>query len=463
MKLKDFFKSTICLITSLFILLCTFINVGVSAEDSVDYPYYNFVKDYGFKYGLPYDLANLKGFKEHNLGSKFFSTPTSGNNYFLITIVDNVNVGRISFYVYDTPTAPVLSKINNSNFQYQLVCSDYVRAFNCGFRDYGDTWSSNGTYSAPYVLPTDVSGLSYTYYVSTAYNYVSDDTLIVAEAGIDAKKTTGSGLIDALKNGLVGLLTGGFDFSIFGSLLEPTISNTLTSSFKSLSDNFNDFLDVELSPTLDLGGLHFDVSSDDYRTFITDLSKDTTNSVYWSNVNNSTANSIRQTYKNMQTCFDNSVTAWTDNSTGGYVYTANYDEDTTQDTYYNTDTYFDTYIKYKDDDTPDVTTTPGGGSSSGSGGVGDIIISIDNSNGGITNENNNNINIGGSGTCTDNGTNGKDFEDDIDISTFKSLLKKCTDFLESLKVAYTTLLPDGVIQVVVVGLLAVVVCRIVGR
>ena len=459
MKLKDFFKSTICLVTSLFVLFCSFTNVGVSA-DTIDYPYYDFVKNYGFKYGLPYDLQNLKGFKEHNLGSKFFSTPTSGNSYFLITVVDNVNVGRISFYVYDTPTRPTLSKINNSNYQYQLVCADYVQAFNCSFRDYGDTWSGNGTYTAPYVLPTDSSGLSYTYYVSTAYNYASDDTLRVSEAGIDAKKTTGGKLIDALKNGLVGLLTGGFDFSIFGSLLEPALSASLSTSFKSLSDNFNDFLDVELSPTLDLGGLHFDVSSDDYRTFITDLSKDTTNSVYWSNVDNSTANNIRNTYKNMQTCFDNSVTAWTDNSTGDYCYTANYDEDTTQDTYYNTDTdtYFDTYIRYKDDDTPDVTTTPGGSSSSGSG-VGDIIISIDNSN-----SNENNINIGGSGTCTDNGTNNsKDFEDDIDISTFKSLLKKCTDFLEALKEAYTTLLPDGVIQVVVVGLLAVVVCRIVGR
>ena len=362
--------------------------------------------------------------------------------------------------MYDTPTRPVLTKVTNSKYQYQLSCPDYVQAFSCSFHDYGDTWTGNGTYGVPYVLPTSSSGLSCTYYICTAYNFANDENLTVAEAGIDAKKTTGNKLIDALKNGLVNLLTGGFDFSIFGSLLEPSLSANLSSSFKSLSDNFNDFLDVTLSPTLDLGGLTFDINSDDYRTFITDLSKDTTTSAYWNNVDNSTANSIRQTYKNMQTCFDNSVTAWTDNSTGNYCYTANYDEDTTQDTYYNTDTdtYFDTYIKYKDDDTPDVTTTPGDSSSGGSGGVGDIIISIDNSN-----SNENNINIGGS-TCTDNGTNsGKDFEDDIDISTFKSLLKKCTDFLEALKEAYTTLLPDGVIQVVVVGLLAVVVCRIVGR
>lgn len=457
--IKNFFKSIICLITSLVVLITS--TITVSADTTIDYPYYNLVKDYGFKYGLPYDLANLKGFEEHNLGSKFFSTPTSGNNYFLITIVDNVNLGRISFYVYDTPTAPVLSKINNSNFQYQLVCSDYVRAFNCSFRDYGDTWSSSGTYSAPYVLPTDSSGQSYTYYVSTAYNYASDDTLIVSEAGIDAKKTTGNKLIDALKSGLTSLLTGGFDFSIFGSLLEPSLSANLSSSFKSLSDNFNDFLDISLSPTLDLGGLTFDITSDDYRSFITDLSKDTTNSAYWSNVDNSTANSIRQTYKNMQTCFDNSVTAWTDNSTGDYCYTANYDEDTTQDTYYNTDTYFNDYIRYDGggSDTPDVTTTPGGGSSSGSG-VGDIIISIDNSNGGITNENNNNISVGGSGTCTDNGTS-SDY-DDVDVSSLHSLLDSCNDFIEFVK-NFISIFPDEFLVAFTALLTVVIACRVMGR
>lgn len=457
MKLKNFFKSTICLVTSLFVLLCSFTTVGVSvsADTTIDYPYYDFVKNYGFKYGLPYDLRNLKGFKEHNLGSKFFST-TSGNNYFLITVVDNINIGWISFYVYDTPTRPVLTKVTNSKYQYQLSCPDYVQTFYCSFHDYGDTWTGSGTYGVPYVLPTSSSGLSYTYYICTAYNFSDGENLTVAEAGIDAKKTTGNKLIDALKNGLVNLLTGGFDFSIFGSLLEPSLSANLSSSFKSLSDNFNDFLDISLSPTLDLGGLTFDINSDDYRTFITDLSKDTNNSAYWSNVDNSTANSIRQTYKNMQTCFDNSVTAWTDNSTGDYCYTANYDEDTTQDTYYNTDTdtYFDTYIKYKDDDTPDVTTTPGGGSSIGSG-VGDIIISIDNSN-----ENNNNINIGGSGTCTDNSTS-NDY-DDVDVSSLHSLLDSCNDFIEFVK-HFISIFPDEFL-VAFTGLLTVIVaCRILGR
>ena len=452
MKLKDFFKSTICLITSLVVLITS--TITVSADTIIDYPYYDFVKNYGFKYGLPYDLQNLKGFKEHNLGSKFFSTPTSGNNYFLITVVDNVNVGRISFYVYDTPTRPTLSKINNSNYQYQLVCSDYVQAFNCSFRDYGDTWSSNGTYGVPYVLPTASSGLSYTYYICTAYNFSDGENLTVAEAGIDAKKTTGNKLIDALKNGLVGLLTGGFDFSIFGSLLEPSLSANLSSSFKSLSDNFNDFLDISLSPTLDLGGLTFDINSDDYKSFIMDLSKDTTNSAYWNNIDSSTANNIRNTYKNMQTCFDNSVTAWIDNSTGDYCYTANYDEDTTQDTYYNTDTntYFDTYIKYKDDDTPDVTTTSGGSSSGGSG-VGDIIISIDNSN-----ENNNNINIGGSSSGNESGTD----DVTIDISAFEKLINQCQKYWQMVTNLISTL-PAEISLSLASLITVVVVCRILGR
>ncbi len=473
MKLKDFFKSTICLITSLFVLVCSF-SIGVSAEDTSTISDLDkfFSGTLSYEIGLPSntgynDCLIKEGWQD--VYNTFCSGCNNDNWMYIYRIMGNYR------YCYAINYISCYYSLGSPHKFYFVGGRSFF--FSYYFKDDGSYGGRNGNYqiseatiddssgnkalyiSLPIVNPTNfcyVSGTEFT--AKSGFCALGDDgTLSIG--GLDYIKTTGSGLIDALKKGLVGLLTGGFDFSIFGSLLQPTISTKLADDFSLLRTDFNNYLNAELSPTLDLGGLTFNVDSDDYRTFITDLSKDTTTSAYWSNVDNSTANNIRSTYKNLQTCFDSSVTTWNNRSdSNDYIYTANYDEDTQQSTYWNTDNYFNDYIRYKDDDTPDVTTTPGGSSSSGSG-VGDIIISIDNSN-----ENNNNINIGGSGTCTDNGTNSsKDFEDDIDISTFKSLLKKCTDFLEALKEAYTTLLPDGVIQVVVVGLLAVVVCRIVGR
>ncbi len=476
--IKNFFKSIICLITSMVILLCSVVSVSAEDTSTVSDCDKFFAGTLNYEIGLPSNTGyNSCLIKEgwQDVYNTFCNGCTNDNWMYIYRIMGSYR------YCYT---------INYSTFYYNLA-SPYKLYFTNGrsffFSWYVDSSGSyggkNGTYQISEATIDDSSGdkllcISLPIVNSTNFCYVSgteftaksgfyalgDDGNTLSIGGLDYIKTTGSGLIDALKKGLVGLLTGGFDFSIFGSLLQPTISTKLADDFSLLRTDFNNYLNAELSPTLDLGGLTFNVDSDDYRTFITDLSKDTNNSAYWNNVDNSTSNAIRNTYKNMQTCFNDSVTTWNNKSdSNDYIYTANYDENTQQSTYWNTDNYFDTNVKYnKSDDTPDVTTTPGGSSSGGSG-VGDIIISIDNSNGGITNNNENNIDIGGSGSnnCTTDNTCSSDY-DDVDVSSLHSLLDSCNDFIEFVK-HFISIFPDEFL-VAFTGLLTVIVaCRILGR
>ncbi len=479
-KYKNLLNSVICIITSLFILLCTFTNIRVSAEDTSTISDLDkfFSGTLSYEIGLPSNTGyNSCLIKEgwQDVYSTFCSGCTSDNWMYIYRIMGNYR------YCYAINYSSCYYSLGSPSKFYFVGGRSFF--FSYYFKDDGSYGGKNGTYqiseatiddssgnkalyiSLPTVNPTNFCYVSGTEFTAKSGFYALGDDGTLSIGGLDYIKTTGSGLIDALKKGLVGLLTGEFDFSIFGSLLQPTISTKLADDFSLLRTDFNNYLSTELSPTLDLGGLTFNVDSDDYRTFITDLSKDTTTSAYWSNVDNSTANNIRSTYKNLQTCFDSSVTTWNNKSdSNDYIYTANYDEDTQQSTYWNTDNYFNDYIRYKDNDTPDVTTTPGGSSSGGSaGGVGDIIISIDNSNGGITNNNENNINVGGSGSnnCTTDNTCSSDY-DDVDVSALEKLFESCSNFIEWVGNVLNKL-PSEFTMCFTALLTVVIACRIMGR
>lgn len=439
--MKMFLKSIICIVTA--IVIFNFSMIQASAEVTFEQDLLTYcLKSRNFVQSIPYlpswfqNLTNWSNCKDG--WSEFVSNSVYDNRIYLT----GVNSNKIVLYIYnyDEITSVSNSNVNFSNFAYcALTATFYSDIENYKVSISQGTSSSTGkVYSL-----ADYDDKYVSISCSNQALFLDDTTLLYETLDEDKKKI---GILDALKS----LLTG--KFSLFN------VDASLIDKFDLLGDSFNGWLN-------DLLDINVDVSSDEYNTLLNDLEYNTQNSAYINNVSQDTLNQIRNTYNNMKSCIDNSLSVYNDDD-DNYYYTSN-SSNATYSTTNNTSTpnyttyegdtseYFTTYII---DNTYSSNLGDDGGLSGSTGdGCGCTVNATANAE---VNQGDINISVG---FDSDNSGTSSNFENDIDISTFTSLLDKCNNFLIALKTAYITLLPDTIQDVIAVGLLAVVVCRVVGR
>lgn len=443
-------KRLVYIFVSFLMLLSCFTGMSVSAEITAEQEILKYcLVSYGqyWEQGIPYMpnyFQNLIGWTNNkSKWNDFISKSVYPNRMYVTKLLYDGSTKYFYIINYDE----IVSTGGTIIFK-NFVVALFTSSTTSGTESMSlNVYEKNNSY-VDNLLATNYSGFNKAYVsFSVGDGVVLDDGIIYNNCSLDETKK-GIGLVEGLKN----ILTG--KFSLVDVLFDTDAS--LIDNFNLLGDSFNGWLS-------DLIDINVETSSSEYNQLLFDLENNTQNSAYINNVSQDTLNQIRNTYQNMKNTFDNSVSIYSDND-NNYRYTTNnsnssfsnvagdtvtnfndYVSNSNDDNSSTINNYFNTYIV--DDGSSNNNNNNGGNSGSGSGcnnsasaSIGDIVI-------------NNNL----------NGSSGGSFDGDFDISSFESLLGKCQEFLIALKTGYTTIFPGDVLLTLSCGLVAIILCRFLGR
>ena len=474
--MRKFFKSLICIVTSLVILTFSVVSIPVSAAITPEQEILNYClvtkKDY-FEQGIPYlpsYFQNLNGWTNNKAKwTNFISKSVYPNRMYYTRVL--YSGSQVTFYIinYDEITA-FSGNVTFKNCVIATFSASGVTSDNPSMSLNVEEHVNNNNYTVPSLLATNYSGWTKGY-----INFSGDSTVVTPNGlvlsdvidGGEALKKINDDLWDGSKAVLFvdDNVEAGYDcLSGFYVTFKEDLASKLSSALED---------DSSTTGSHSGGGIQrVQVGDDTFNEIATDLKNNTITSNIWNNLDTTTTNSIRNTYNNLKNVVENSFKAYTD-SENNYYYAASTSSGDSNYFNYNGDstTYYQTFI-YDDGTDGNVTTAPASGGSSGSG-VGSGSGAYAEANASANAEGGNaeinqgdiNINIGGD-TTSNTGTSGTGSSDtsttEIDVGSFEKLLNSCSKFWDLLKNIFS-MYPEVVWTCVASGITVVVICRLLGR
>lgn len=477
--MRKFFKSLICIVTSLVILTFSVVSIPASAAITPEQEILNYClvtkKDY-FEQDIPYMpsyFQGLSGWTNNKAKwTDFINKSVYKNRMYYTRVL--YSGSQVIFYIinYDEITACGYSSVTFKNCVIAQFIGNGLTGDSpsMGLNVY--EYINNSNHAESDLLATNYSGWVKGYVsFSGDGSTVTNDGKVLYEA-MNESKDFGliKGVKDILSKGGIGK----------NSLMDNSLVDVGIGDFDLLGSLVSGQLSLGLSSSLGIG---VEVGDDTYNEIVADLSNNTTNSSYWNNIDASTKSNINTMYNNLKNSFDNSVKVYSTNvsssSTGGDYYYMPSTDNTSNNNFSSwvsnggdITEFFNKYINSFNTSTGDVTTAPGSGGSSGSG-VGSGSGAYAEANASANAEGGNaeinqgdiNINIGGD-TTSNTGTSGTGSSDtsttEIDVGSFEKLLNSCSNFWDLLKNIFS-MYPEIVWTCVASGITVVVICRLLGR